>query len=48
MILASFIGWWKRAYFEHDWRFYDPKDGIKFTGYLERCEKCGEIVQIPQ
>ena len=32
----------------HDWRFYDPQDGIEFTGYLERCSRCGEIVQVPQ
>jgi hypothetical protein len=33
----------------HDWRYFNERDKtIKFTGYLERCERCGEFRQIPQ
>jgi hypothetical protein len=31
----------------HDWRYFEDAEH-DYTGYLERCERCGEIVQVPQ
>jgi hypothetical protein len=33
---------------DHEWEFYEDEAARPYTGYLERCEKCGTIVQIPQ
>ena len=33
---------------EHEWEYLERKPGETYTGYCERCTRCGEIVQIPQ
>lgn len=33
---------------EHDWQYLEREPGETYTGYCERCAKCGEIVQVPQ
>jgi hypothetical protein len=32
----------------HEWEYMERKPAETYTGYCERCVKCGEIVQIPQ
>jgi hypothetical protein len=32
----------------HEWEYMERQPGETYTGYCERCVKCGEIVQIPQ
>ncbi len=31
---------------DHDWRYFEDEENT-YTGYLERCSKCGDIMQIP-
>lgn len=31
----------------HHWRYY-VDHAHTYTGYLERCGRCGEITQVPQ
>jgi hypothetical protein len=33
---------------DHEWEYMERKPGETYTGYCERCVKCGEIAQIPQ
>jgi hypothetical protein len=32
---------------DHDYEYWEDPDH-EYTGYLERCTKCGDIIQIPQ
>jgi hypothetical protein len=32
----------------HEWEYMERELGETYTGYCERCVKCGEIVQVPQ
>jgi hypothetical protein len=34
-------------FYGHDWRYYEDHSR-EYTGYLERCQRCGAIVQVPQ
>lgn len=33
---------------EHDWEYLEREPGETYTGYCERCAKCGEIAQVVQ
>ena len=37
-----------RGHCEHDWEYMHRQAGETYTGYCERCVKCGEIVQVSQ
>lgn len=33
---------------DHDWKYLERQPGETYTGYCERCTKCGDIIQIVQ
>jgi hypothetical protein len=33
---------------EHEWEYVEREPGETYTGYLERCKRCGLIVRVPQ
>jgi hypothetical protein len=33
---------------DHDWQYDEAESEGPWTGYIERCSKCGALQQIPQ
>lgn len=33
---------------EHEWEYLEREPGETYTGFCERCVKCGEIIQVVQ
>lgn len=33
---------------KHDWEYFEDEENRPYTGYLERCKRCGTVVQVPQ
>jgi hypothetical protein len=39
---------WREYRCDHDWRYDEAESAGPWTGYIERCAKCGALQQIPQ
>lgn len=33
---------------DHDWQYDHEESQVPYSGYIERCSKCGALSQVPQ